>query len=821
MATDEEQSGKRATELVLPAGEQAFVIDRSKGTVSVVVGPHQKSLTASSEEPIKLDSRTDRLVRCSIAESCMRFPTAKQGQYIILENPAPDDRKPGIGAITAQIDLNMGHRVIIPGPTSFPLWPMQRASVVDAHILRTDQYLVVVIYDETNAEKNKGQGFTRRAKLSAGEKVSEILEDYQTTLGHRFIVKGTEVSCYIPPTGYEVVPETIEGRPAYVRTAVSLERLEYCTLLDENGGRRIEEGPMVVFPSPTETFVTEANDGFRTAKFRAIELDETKGIYVKVTEDYTGNDGKEFRRGDELFITGAEQRIYFPRPEHSIIRYGDSTMHYGIAIPLGQGRYVLDRQKGEITLVKGPCEFLPNPIKQVIARRILTQKEVQLLYPNNNEVAEANRAFRSKSSGERHLLASHSSPDGAEAFTRGLTSETVGGGASSFNRGTEYSPPRSVVLDGKFDGAVKVEVWPGSAIMVVRGDGTRRVVVGPNSTLLEYDEMLHRFSLSTGTPKTDTNLFEGVYLQVTANTVSDRVEVETADLCHVELTVSYRVNFEGSNNERWFNVSNYVALLTSTLRSVLRKAAKQHGINTFLEKAADIVRDVVLGKAVPEGTRAGKKFEENGMRVYDMDVLRVMVCDREIKNLIDENQMSVFQHDYNLGEIERGQETALATASAQKEALSTRLEIINLELATERHRAEKTAEIKALSEGLEQSRKEAEALSGQKLAEISKAIQTAEAELIQLQEESRIENLRKETAIEVEAYEKRLAAMGEELPKAIVHMGNTALMGQLTENLSVQHLLGGGSVVEIFQKALGGTPLMATIGKFLTPQSKD
>jgi hypothetical protein len=40
-----------------------------------------------------------------------------------------------------------------------------------------------------------------------------------------------------------------------VRDAVTLERLEYCILLDENGNKRFIQGPAVVFPAPTETFV--------------------------------------------------------------------------------------------------------------------------------------------------------------------------------------------------------------------------------------------------------------------------------------------------------------------------------------------------------------------------------------------------------------------------------------------------------------------------------------------------------------------------------------------------------------------------------------
>ena len=41
----------------------------------------------------------------------------------------------------------------------------------------------------------------------------------------------------------------------YVRDALTLERLEYCILVDQNGKKRYERGPQVVFPEPTEAFI--------------------------------------------------------------------------------------------------------------------------------------------------------------------------------------------------------------------------------------------------------------------------------------------------------------------------------------------------------------------------------------------------------------------------------------------------------------------------------------------------------------------------------------------------------------------------------------
>ena len=107
-----------------------------------------------------------------------------------------------------------------------------------------------------------------------------------------------------PQVGKQKAPVIVGEGGEYVREAVTLERLEYCILLDENGNKRYIQGPSVVFPGPTETFV--GRQGSR--KFKAIELNETSGIYVKVIAPYEEG-GKSYKVGEELFLTGKDGRI--------------------------------------------------------------------------------------------------------------------------------------------------------------------------------------------------------------------------------------------------------------------------------------------------------------------------------------------------------------------------------------------------------------------------------------------------------------------------------------------------------------------------------
>lgn len=127
-------------------------------------------------------------------------------------------------------------------------------SVVAGHHLRSNQYLVVRVYDEKAARENWNNAVI---KTQSVDSVSEF-DTSKLTLGKLFIIKGTDVSFYIPPTGIEVVKEKVSK--SYIREAVTLERLEYCILLDEDGNKRYVRGPAVVFPEPTETFIEQEGE---------------------------------------------------------------------------------------------------------------------------------------------------------------------------------------------------------------------------------------------------------------------------------------------------------------------------------------------------------------------------------------------------------------------------------------------------------------------------------------------------------------------------------------------------------------------------------
>jgi major vault protein len=867
-----ESTGKQQRDLVLAPNEYAYIQDETKGSVDIYCGPHNASL-AGTVVPVVFDERTKRFKASHLDNAIQTSKIAPEGWYLVLKNPADGNNHPKEGVVSGLPDLKIGHKINIPGPASFSLWPGQMVKVVKGHHLRSNQYLIIRVYDEEAALENwdktvmktqivptvpevsttsddkdvksdKEKESAKKGKDKEKEKDSEdqvenidekddsandsdavvkSLDDKpELTMGKLLVIKGTDVSFYIPPTGIEVVQDE---HNRYVREAVTLERLEYCILLNEDGNKQYVKGPTVVFPKPTETFIREE----ASRKFKAIELNEISGLYIKVIADHTDESGTKHKTGDELFITGKQQMIYFPREEHAIIKYGEEEIHYAVAVPAGEARYVLDRISGKIELVKGPKMLLPDPRKEVIVRRVIDPKVVQLWFPGNMKALEYNESLMTLSPKaktgdfitDRDYYRSRG--DEEDVLMRGPVEESVRGiHGDEFERKTSFTKPRTITIDSKYDGAVAIDIWTGYAIQVVSKTKERHVVVGPKTCLLEYDELMEKMKLSTGTPKNDDNTIETVYLRVKNNVVSDKVTAETKDLYEIDIKLKYRVNFLNDKQDKWFGVENYIKLLTDHLRSLIRNVVKGHNMREFYADAINVLRDAILGKS-KDSKRKGKEFEENGMHIYDVEILDVSIRDTIIANLLVQAQHSAAEKAI---ELTQKKQEMIDT----KELESINRQIIDEKSKTELHEidVEKTKIEERLKKALTQVQslidEEAEKLKLEEAREKkndmshSAGLERTKKDKDQLlhyaQEElkQKLEGIR----AEVEAVVAKAGAIGPDMIKALEVFADENMIEKLAQSLSPLAILGGNSVIDVAKQLFGSMPL----GDFLEERLK-
>lgn len=816
-------------DLVLAPGEYAYMQDVTKGVIKTYTGPTVINPTAQ-ERPIVFKER--RFEPCSLEDAVQRSAVCPEGHYLILKNPSTKGDHPTPGGVYPSPELAVGRKINLTGPCDFALWPGQMVQLVRGHHLRSNQYLLIRVYNEEEARKNWNSAVIKPAAEGGGGGLGPAPADL--TVGRLLVIKGTDVSFYIPPTGISVVPDEILS---YVRDALTLERLEYCILVEQNGKKRYERGPQVVFPAPTEAFITR--DGVR--KFKAVELNELQGLHIKVIAPYEEH-GRAYKEGGELFMTGRETAIYFPREEHSVVRYDGRDKHFAVAIPAGEGRYVMNRKSGDITVARGPAMLLPNPIDDVIVRRVLTEKECATWYPGNTEVAQYNRNLRqlaqqtsatapggrpgpvTEAEFERQRKPAAAAPGrGAAAPAEPVKEGLVG---DVLDRQNQFTPPRTIVFHQKFDGIPNVNIWVGYAVMVIDKKGNRRVEQGPKNLLLAYDESLEVVQLSTGQPKTEDNTIQTVFLRVLNNKVSDICEVETLDHVRVRLRYALRVNFTG-DPQRWFEVENYVKFLCDHVRSVLKGFVRKQTVEAFSSTAIDLVRDCVLGKPVDNGQgkpeRPGMHFSENGMLVTDVEVLDVEIDDDRIDALLKQAQHEAVESNITLLRASRSVEVTRKKEELEREEALARAETARQKAALEidAANARLSVSLATIAGSIKEFEDKKTAVAAKNAVldvEHAAQLQRDRATAAQQQEREAALQLLRVQALqaEVDAVVRRFEAAQGGFSEALLAMSNQDMLARVAEAMSVQSFVGGKTLTDVVDKVFAGTPLQGVMEKVKT-----
>lgn len=801
-------------DLVLAVNEFAYVLDKTKGHVSCWVGPCKTSLS-TSDELVRFNHKAKKFVPVAkYSDAIHLFTTAPENWYIALKNPAEDGRHPNAGGANSNPEkIKIGCKVNIPGPCTFALYPGQMAQVIKGHTLRSNQYLLARVYDADTVNKEA----CRTCEVSADEKVHPCDEcnanKEKRVNGQILVIKGTEISFYIPPNGIEVIPINNDPNEGYVRDAITLERLEYCILKDEDGNKRYVHGPEVVFPEPTETFVSSAKG---SNIFRAIELSKISGIYVKVIAEYDDEKGHH-PIGEELFITGNDKMIYYPRPEHAIISYDGKIMHHAIAIPAGEGRYIMDRLTGKIKTVKGPAMYLPDPRTEVVVKRKLTESQCELWYPGNKEVLVYNIGLNEKAvekSNSRGINAlAYLTADSMDATLANLEAK------ANISRGTSYTKPRTITLDNKLDGVVSVDIWTGYAVNVVSKSGERKVVCGPQTLLLDYDQTLEVLQVSTGKPKTTDFVEKTVFLRHENNRVSDIINVETSDFVTANIKVSYMVNFNKEMQSKWFSVDNYVKHLCDWGRAEVKEAVRNYTIAELISDYHTIVK-LALGDEAKPDSKALHYFKENGMELTDVEVLNMKV-QADVQSKIDEHQSQILTKTLDLEAARQSSEIEkeLVELNKQKLQLKKELEELKINQAYELEAKEFKAksEAKAEADAEEKRAKQAEAdLQGLRNtifeAEEARLKVRRDAELIHKEKMNNLD-MEKENAA-AEAMVKVLNAIGPDLAAAMNSANNQEIVAAIASAIAPYAVAKGESVSEAVNTLVRGTTIEEVLNKF-------
>jgi major vault protein len=267
-------------------------------------------------------------------------------------------------------------------------------------------------------------------------------------------------------------------------------------------------------------------------------------------------------------------------------------------------------------------------------------------------------------------------------------------------------------------------------------------------------------------------------------------------------------------------VENYVKFLTDHLRSFIRNIVKRYPIMEFYANGINILRDAILGQPNEEGKRAGRAFVENGMRIYDVEVLDLRLTDTAIENLLISSQQEVVKQTLRIAgekrKLEFTQESehiSRQIAQTQSETTQNKLDlkIQEIQKQLEVQMAEIKADLSADELRLQAKLAEQESLTTIQEAELSRQQRASDLEIAIAQR--KLEQQLLKIKSEVEAVVAKAEAVSPNLVAALQAFGDKALAEKMAESMSPLAILGGKSIAEVFANLLKGTNLGQVIAQ--------
>jgi major vault protein len=260
--------------------------------------------------------------------------------------------------------------------------------------------------------------------------------------------------------------------------------------------------------------------------------------------------------------------------------------------------------------------------------------------------------------------------------------------------------------------------------------------------------------------------------------------------------------------------------LTDHLRSFIRNAVKKYSIVDFYAKGIEIIRDAVLGVAEENGKRSGRFFEENGMRIYDVEVLDIKLSDIGIENLLIASQQDVVRQNLRIASEKRKLEFTQESESVAQAMAIAKSETVRQNIELEKKEVEKylqltlakaTSEIESKQRYLEAQLAEQETLNQINQSEITRKKEKEEMilEIAQKELNQQLEELK----AEVEAVVAKAKAVSPNLVAALQSFGDKALAEKMAESMSPLAILGGKSVADVFANLLKGTNIAQVLNQ--------
>lgn len=710
MATAQPNSPDAIQRISLKNREYAYIEDANRGVVLVEIGPKVLTLEAH----LTLISKS-RMVELGAGTWCVvRNPVVRAEGKVALD---------GYG----QARIAVGDREVRVGPMVFPLYP---GEALEGEIM--DEYVLGV----NDALRIRALGAFTDTSAPGGPRRREA--------GDEWLVRGP--GRYVPNASV-----TVES----AEKARVLKESEYCVVLNpiDRATGKIQEGKRRVIASP-DSFFLEPGEVLEGDIRKKHVLSEMQGLKLQALDDLSedGPNGTLSRKaGDTWLIRGP--RTYVPSEKVAILK--EIT---AMSLGQGEGLYVRDLKSGKVSLVQGPCQFMPEAHQELHEKRLSPDAEAILgLAP-----APALQAVDGKP-----------------------------------------PPPRERIDRTR---AIVLRIEDNSAVLINDYETNHaRVEFGPAKVMLKPYEDVSVLELSGSTPKKPRQL-KVLMLRLGPDFATDLFEVATRDHARLRIKLSYKWQFvvegDSEKDKCIFRVNDFIGYVCENLASRIRQVAAENDFETFHKNASNLIRRAIFGVDDAGKPRKERVFGENQLRIIDIDIKDIAPVDDKtalkLREAIDTNiqiQLDASKQEAQaaaeLKRIKSEEQKQLADIESHKKAEADRQALIELQNKNHQLATLSAAKVEAEAQ-LEKARVESDEQLARAEAEARASKIRTDAELererrmmeLMLERQKRMNDLEVErqsrlAEVEADQFRRRVEAMGggENFVKAVAAQAQAAVVG--------------------------------------------
>lgn len=335
----------------------------------------------------------------------------------------------------------------------------------------------------------------------------------------------------------------------------------------------------------------------------------------------------------------------------------------------------VDRSPGDLWMVYGPCEFVPDVRVEVVEkRRSIALNESEGIYVRDTQTGKIRAIV-----GRTYMLAPRE-----VLWEKPLSSEVE-----------KILQKQGSVLKRDRTRVITFPVKAGHIVQIYNYQIKRsRVLIGPSMVILGPEEQFTVMHLSGGTPKVP-NRVSVISLRMGPKFMSDQITVETGDHARLRLKLAYNWHFDVDRTDPQaaqcvFTVRDFVGDACKAMASRIRGAVASSTFDNFHKHSATLIRLAVMGRdnSVKSNAKGDTPIRPRDRLVFAQNKLVITNVDVQSVEPVDDQTRESLQKSVTLAiQITTKSQEAKSKHQAEQEE-----EIAKGDLTTQRLLNKKTAE---------------------------------------------------------------------------------------------------------------------------------